>query len=72
MAMPRQCWANEVEIKLEFAKRIAKRFGRIDLIAGGFLVALMAFGPDVTAQVDYVDTTIGNRSEEHTSELQSP
>ncbi len=49
-----------MEMKLKIAKLIAKGICRVEIVAAGFVVALMMFAPYVTAQVEYVDPTIGN------------
>src|SRR5437763_16377466 len=53
-------WANAMEIKLKIPKFIAKAICRVDDVAAGLVVGLMTFAPHATAQVEYVDPTIGN------------
>jgi predicted alpha-1,2-mannosidase len=48
-----------MEIKLKIAKLIAKGICRVD-VAAELVVAMMMFAPHATAQVEYVDPTIGN------------
>ena len=45
---------------MKIAKLNAKGICRVEILVAGFVVALMMFAPYVTAQVEYVDPTIGN------------
>ncbi|MGC1299458.1 MAG: GH92 family glycosyl hydrolase [Alloacidobacterium sp.] len=52
--------ANEVEIELKIARRVAKKICVADSFVAGLLLALVMFTAHARAQVDYVDPTIGN------------
>lgn len=49
-----------MEIKLKIAKLVAKSICLADILAAGLLATLTMFAAHATAQVEYVDPTIGN------------
>jgi hypothetical protein len=55
-------WGRELamEMRLKIAKTIAEGICRVGIVVVELVVALMMFAPYVTAQVEYVDPTIGN------------